>query len=138
MTKVTLKLSRTNENGLKYTGDADKYLNLPIVIDDKVIGVVIEIISDSGDYIEVEGFLYRAGVNLMNIEEELRFSNNLKRHNNNPSNAYDLFSAKKAMEYLNIYVEEFFFLTRDKTDGNYYERKELRRLIHLLNDKIGE
>jgi len=40
MTKVTLKLLKTNENGLKYTGDADKYLSLPITIDDKVIGLV--------------------------------------------------------------------------------------------------
>ena len=69
MTKVTLKLSRTNENGLKYTGDAYKYLNLPIVIDDKVIGVVIEILSDSDDYVEVEGMLYKVGVNLINIED---------------------------------------------------------------------
>jgi len=69
---------------------------------------------------------------------ELRFSNNLKQYNNDKAKAYDLFSAKKAMEYLNIYVEEFFFLTRDKTDGNYHERKFLRELIHILNDKIGE
>ena len=69
---------------------------------------------------------------------ELRFSNNLKQYNNDESKAYDLFSAKKAMVYFNIYVEELFFLTRDKTDGNYYERKFLRQLIHLLNLTILE
>ena len=69
---------------------------------------------------------------------ELRFSNNLKQYNYDESKAYDLFSAKKAMEYLNIYVEEFFFLARDKNDGNYYERKFFRQLIHLLNLTISE
>jgi len=29
MVNITLKLSRTNENYIKYTGNVDKYLNLP-------------------------------------------------------------------------------------------------------------
>jgi len=69
MTKITLKLLKTNENGLKYIIDTDKYLNLPITIDDKVIGVVTKILNDSDDYIEVEGMLYRARANLLNIED---------------------------------------------------------------------
>ena len=69
MIKITLKLPRTNENGIKYTGDADKYLNLPITINDKVIGVVTKILNDSDGYIEVEGMLYKAGANLVNIED---------------------------------------------------------------------
>ena len=33
-----------------------------------------------------------------------RFENNLKHYNNDETKAYDLYSAKKALEYLNIYT----------------------------------
>ena len=69
MVNITLKLPRINENGIKYIGDADKYLNLPITIDDKVVGVITEILNDSDNYIEVEGILYKAGTNLLKIED---------------------------------------------------------------------
>jgi len=95
----------------------------------------------SDDNIDLESGIPSLNKPLLNFTKnylELRFSNNLKQYNNDESKAYDLFSARKAMEYLNIYVEEFFFLTRDKNDGNYYERKFFRQLIHLLNDKILE
>jgi len=67
-----------------------------------------------------------------------RFSNNLKHYNNDKTKAYDLFSAKKALEYLNIYVEEFFFLDKDETENSYIFRKELRDIINNLHCKINK
>ena len=66
-----------------------------------------------------------------------RFENNLKHYNNDEVKAYDLFSAKKALEYLNIYVEEFFFLDKDETENSYAFRKELRDVINILHCEIN-
>jgi len=66
-----------------------------------------------------------------------RFSNNLKYYNNDETKAYDLYSAKKALEYLNIYTEEFFFLDKDETENSYTFRKELRSIIHVLHDLVN-
>jgi len=62
----------------------------------------------------------------------IRFSNNLKQYNNDVEKAYDLFSAKKTMDYLNIYVEEIFFLDKEETGDNQYIRNELRNLVNML------
>lgn len=66
----------------------------------------------------------------------IRFTNNLKHYNNDKIKANDKFSAKKAIEYLNIYTEEFFFLDKPKIKNNYIFRKQLRAIIHMLNNEI--
>lgn len=66
-----------------------------------------------------------------------RFSNNLRYYNYDKSKAYDEFSAKKAMEYLNIYTEEFFFLHKEETQNNFTFRKQLRCIIHILYSVIN-
>lgn len=38
MLKITLKLPRKQKDFIHYVGDADKYLNLPITIDEVVVG----------------------------------------------------------------------------------------------------
>ena len=66
-----------------------------------------------------------------------RFKNNLKHYNNDEAKAYDLYSAKKALEYLNIYTEEFFFLDKEETENSYTFRKELRDIINLLHNIVN-
>ena len=66
-----------------------------------------------------------------------RFENNLKHYNNDEAKAYDLFSAKKALEYLNIYTEEFFFLDKDETENSYTFRKELRNIVDILHNIVN-
>jgi len=66
-----------------------------------------------------------------------RFSNNLKHYNNDGAKAYDLYSAKKALEYLNIYTEEFFFLDKDETQNSYVFRKELRNIVNILHNVVN-
>jgi len=67
----------------------------------------------------------------------IRFTNNLKQYNNDEAKAYDLYSAKKALEYINVYVEEFYFLNKEGTDYNYSFRKKLRDIIHVLHYEIN-
>jgi len=67
-----------------------------------------------------------------------RFENNMKHYNNDEAKAYDLYSAKKALEYLNIYVEEFFFLDKDETENSYTFRKELRNIVNILHCEINK
>jgi len=67
-----------------------------------------------------------------------RFSNNLKHYNNDEVKAYDLYSAKKALEYLNIYTEEFFFLDKEETQNSYTFRKELRNIVNILHCEIDK
>ena len=81
--------------------------------------------------------------NIIAIESSInyfntRFENNLKHYNNDEIKAYDLFSAKKALEYLNIYTEEFFFLDKDETENSYTFRKELRNIINTLHCVINK
>jgi len=73
-------------------------------------------------------------INYFNI----RFNNNLKHYNNNEVKAYDLFSAKKALEYFNVYTEEFYFLNKEKTHYNYVFRNILRSVINVLYLKINK
>jgi len=68
----------------------------------------------------------------------IRFANNFKHYNNDEVRAYDFFSAKKAMEYLNIYVEEFYFLDKEKTQNNFVFRNILRSTINVLNHQINK
>lgn len=60
--KITLRLPR-EQNNIRYIGNADKFLNKPIVIENQAIGTIIEIINETDEYIEVEGVLFHAGVN---------------------------------------------------------------------------
>jgi len=62
----------------------------------------------------------------------------MKHYNNDEAKAYDLYSAKKALEYLNIYTEEFFFLDKDETENSYAFRKELRNIINILHCEINK
>lgn len=69
MLKITLRLPRHQKEFIHYSGDADKYLNLPIVIDEKAVGVITKIIEDTDEYTEAEGILYKAGYNLIKNED---------------------------------------------------------------------
>lgn len=60
MLEVILKLPR-QELYTKYVGSANSFLNLPIAHNEVVVGTIIEIISDDGDYVTVKGILFRSG-----------------------------------------------------------------------------
>jgi len=65
MLRITLKLPRKEKGFIPYDGDAEKYLNLPIVIGENAVGVITKIIEDKEEYTEVEGMLYKAGVDFI-------------------------------------------------------------------------
>ena len=99
------------------------------------------LLKELDNYIAIEygiGYLNNTAINLCRNYLELRFENNLKQYNNDNSKAYDLFSAKKALEYLNIYAEEFYFLDKIKTHENFYIRSQIRSIILMLHDKINK
>jgi hypothetical protein len=65
--KVILEIPR-KQKYTHYINSADQYLNLPIVINEKSIGVITKILDDNDDYIKVEGFLYNAGTSYLKQE----------------------------------------------------------------------
>jgi len=67
----------------------------------------------------------------------IRFQNNLKHYNNDEIKAYDLFSARKALEYFNIYVEEIYFIGKEETQNRFTFRKELRNIINVLHNVVN-
>jgi len=71
MLTITMKIPRQQNSYVHYTGDADAFINQPIVINDKPIGVINKIISSTDDYIEAEGVLWRAGANYYKRENGL-------------------------------------------------------------------
>lgn len=70
MTKITLKLPRKQNTGIYYAGDSNKFINQPIVIENKAIGVITRVINDTDDYVEVEGGLFKAGYDLLKKDME--------------------------------------------------------------------
>lgn len=63
MLTITMKIPRQQNSYIHYTGDADKFLNVPIVINEKPVGTINRIIDSTDEYIKVEGILFRAGAN---------------------------------------------------------------------------
>jgi len=63
MIEITMKIPRLIYKNTKYVGDANVFINQPIIINEKVIGVVSSIISSDDNYIEIEGYLFNAGAN---------------------------------------------------------------------------
>lgn len=61
MLEITLKLPRKQEY-VEYTGRADNFVSIPIAFGNSVVGHITEILSDTEEYIEVKGFLYKSGV----------------------------------------------------------------------------
>ena len=68
MIKITLRLPRKQKDFIHYVGDANEYLNRPIISDDKPIGNITRIIEDTDEYTEVEGILYNAGIDFIKRE----------------------------------------------------------------------
>lgn len=73
---------------------------------------------------------------------ELRFQNELRQYNNNEERAYDEFIARKNLEYLRVYIEEFMLLNIDESEIEFYRlvRKHMRYLLNdlylLVNGKL--
>lgn len=63
---------------------------------------------------------------------EKRFNNEIKQYNNNVERACDEFVARKNLEYLNIFVEEFLLLDREEHKLYKEVRKHMRDLVHNL------
>lgn len=66
------------------------------------------------------------------------FKNNLKQYNNDESKAYDQFSAKKFAECLNVYTEQIYLLDKVQTDQVLAYRKQLRNIVHVVNNCINK
>jgi hypothetical protein len=71
MLTITMKIPRQQNSYIHYIGEAEKFINQPIVIDQKVIGTITKIISNTDDYIEIEGCLWKAGANYFDKPEGL-------------------------------------------------------------------
>jgi hypothetical protein len=71
MLTITMKIPRQQNKYIHYTGDAEKFVNMPIVVNEKPIGIINKIISNTDDYIEVEGCLWRAGVDYIDGSDGL-------------------------------------------------------------------
>jgi len=89
--------------------------------------------DDENENILISITAIEISINYFNI----RFDNNLKHYNNDEERAYDLHSAKKALEYFNIYVEEIYFIGKEKTQNRFTFRKELRNIINVLHNVVN-
>jgi len=69
MLEIKLKLPR-EQTYFKYDGLATNFLNIPIVINNNAVGVIIKILSSTDDFIEVEGYLFKAGVNFFKSDDQ--------------------------------------------------------------------
>lgn len=67
-----------------------------------------------------------------------RFDNELKQYNNNEEKAYDHFIARKNLDYLRIYIEEFLLLDKKESEVDFYKavRKHMRHLLHHFQFEI--
>lgn len=68
----------------------------------------------------------------------IRFDNELKQYNNDEEKAFDEFIARKNLDYLRIYIEEFLLLDKDKSEIDFYKtvRKHMRDLLNNLYTQI--
>lgn len=71
MLTITMKIPRQQNSYIHYTGEAEKFINQPIVIDQRVIGIITKVISSTDDYIEVEGLLWKAGASYLDKQDGL-------------------------------------------------------------------
>lgn len=64
-----------------------------------------------------------------------RFQRELKHFNNDEEKAYDVFVAKKNLDYLRVYVEEFLLLDKKEVEIEFYKRvqKHMRALLENLH-----
>lgn len=64
-----------------------------------------------------------------------RFQNELKHYNNHEEKAYDVFVAKKNLNYLRVYIEEFLLLDKKEVEIEFYKKvqKHMRALLENLN-----
>lgn len=69
MLEIKLKLPREQVN-FKYEGLASSFLNLPITMNGNAMGVITKIISNTDDFIEVEGYLFKAGINFFKTKDQ--------------------------------------------------------------------
>lgn len=63
-----------------------------------------------------------------------RFNNELKQYNNDEQRAFDVFIAKKNLDYLRIFIEEFLLLDKEESQIEFYKavRKHMRELLNNL------
>lgn len=67
-----------------------------------------------------------------------RFENDLKLYNHDKERAYDHFTAKKNLDYLRLYIEEFLLLDKKEKKMTFYldVRKYMRILLNELYVEI--
>lgn len=58
--EVIMKVSRKIYENTKYEGDADSFVNMPITVDDKPVGVITEVVNSDDDYMELKGVLFKS------------------------------------------------------------------------------
>jgi len=72
MIEIKMKLPRNQINNIYYVGDVDKFINLPIIVNERPIGVITKATdSDDEAYIDIEGYLWMAGASYLKDGNEL-------------------------------------------------------------------
>ena len=72
MIAVKMKISRHQISHVYYVGDAEKFINSPIVINGNAVGVITKATdSDEEYYIDVEGYLWMAWASYLQDGNEL-------------------------------------------------------------------
>jgi len=70
---IKMKLPRNQINNIYYVGDADKFINLPIIVNERPIGTITKATDSEDDYyIDIEGYLWVVGVSYLKEGNELR------------------------------------------------------------------
>jgi len=71
MLTITMKIPRQQNSYIHYTGDANSFLDKPIIVNENIVGTITRILLDCANYIEIEGVLFRAGADYFDRPEGL-------------------------------------------------------------------
>lgn len=66
---------------------------------------------------------------------QTRFENELRQYRQDEEKAYDEFVARKNLDYLRIYIEEFLLLDKEESQIPFYNavKKEMRSILNNLH-----
>jgi len=69
---IKMKIPRHQISHVYYTGEAEKFINLPIVINGNAVGVITKVADSDEEYhIDIEGYLWMAGASYLQDGNEL-------------------------------------------------------------------
>lgn len=94
----------------------------------------VKVFQEEEHPIEALEKAYELTYNILNT----RFDNELKQYNNNEKKAYDEFVARKNLDYLRIYIEEFLLLDKEESEYDFYKavRKHMRDLLNNFHAEV--